>query len=125
MMRASARPVIRRRRRASVPLYFLPYSRLRGRPDDVLIVGAGTAIGLMLGLFLAGAQEHNPAQPGQPSPDTAWYAAITAEFEPTTNPQLVPKELPGRLMMKLLDEGEDEMMGGPSDLVVGIASSST
>jgi hypothetical protein len=29
-------------RQASVPLYFLPYSRLRTSPKDVLIVGAGT-----------------------------------------------------------------------------------
>jgi Spermine/spermidine synthase domain len=52
-------------RRVSVPLYFLPYSRLRARPDDVLIVGAGTgndvAIALALGVRHLDAVEIDPS----------------------------------------------------------------
>jgi hypothetical protein len=52
-------------RRQSVPLYFLPYSRLRGRPDNVLIVGAGTgndvAIALAQGARHVDAVEIDPS----------------------------------------------------------------
>jgi SAM-dependent methyltransferase len=37
-------------RSVSVPLYLLPYSRLRARPDDVLIVGAGTGTDVAIAL---------------------------------------------------------------------------
>jgi SAM-dependent methyltransferase len=52
-------------RRASVPLYFLPYSRLAARPGDVLIVGAGTgtdvAIALAQGVQHVDAVEIDPS----------------------------------------------------------------
>jgi hypothetical protein len=37
-------------RSVSVPLYLVPYSRLRARPDDVLIVGAGTGTDVAIAL---------------------------------------------------------------------------
>jgi hypothetical protein len=52
-------------RRASVPLYFLPYARLRAQPTDVLIVGAGTgndvAIALSQGAKRVDAVEIDPS----------------------------------------------------------------
>ena len=52
-------------RRQSVPLYFLPYSRLVARPTDVLIVGAGTgndvAIALAQGVQHVDAVEIDPS----------------------------------------------------------------
>ena len=64
----------------------------------------------------------NQLPPGDPAADATWYAAITAEFEPTADPALIPKELPARLMLQLLDEDADALMGGPNDLVVDTAS---
>jgi hypothetical protein len=52
------------KRRVSVPLYLTPYSRLKTRPDDVLIVGAGTgddvAIALTQGVRHVDAVEIDP-----------------------------------------------------------------
>jgi SAM-dependent methyltransferase len=52
-------------RQRSVPLYFLPYTRLRAQPTDVLIVGAGagtdTAIALRQGVQHVDAVEIDPA----------------------------------------------------------------
>ena len=52
-------------RQASVPLYFLPYSRLRSSPNDVLIVGAGT--GNDVAIALAQGAQHIDAVEIDPS----------------------------------------------------------
>jgi hypothetical protein len=61
----------------------------------------------------------NQMQPGQPSPQSARYYAITSEFEPSPDG---PAELPKRFLQLLADRFMDRLMGGPNDLVVDTSS---
>jgi hypothetical protein len=61
----------------------------------------------------------NELQPGQPTPETSNYYAITSEFEPGAGG---PSEFTARLKQRLANSFVDRMMGGPNDLVVDTAS---
>lgn len=71
------------------------------------------------GRFIA---EINETQPGQPTPDSVDYYAITSDFEPS----LARKgTLPSKLIKALADGAVDKLMGEINDLVVNVASMTT
>ena len=75
-------------RRNSVPLYFLPYSRVRTPPADVLIVGAGTgndvAIALAQGVQHVDAVEIDPPSTRSASGSIPTTLTRTLESAPTS-----------------------------------------
>lgn len=66
-------------------------------------------------------REINREQPGQPTPEQAFYCAITSDFDPdqaVADPEVMP---PG-LLLKLADKATDALYGKPNDLVVHVES---
>lgn len=68
----------------------------------------------------------NARQPGEPTPESSWYAAVTSEFEPRGLLGLLdsgqPCELPRELLLRLADGMVDKLMGQANDLVVNTTS---
>jgi hypothetical protein len=63
--------------------------------------------------------EINKTQPGQPTPDSIDYYAITSDFEPSLADE---GTLPAKLLRALADGAIDQLMGETNDLVVNVAS---
>lgn len=66
-------------------------------------------------------REINRAQPGQPTPEQAFYCAITSDFDPD-QPGDDPEAMPPGLLLKLADKATDALYGKPNDLVVHVES---
>lgn len=68
-------------------------------------------------------REINGEQPGQPTPQQAYYCAVTSQFDTRAAADTAdPFVTPPSLLLKLADRAADALQGEPNDLVVDVDS---